>query len=540
VTSVVATPASKRRFGRRERDWRKDTPRLRRSWPSWKPIALTVFFACSVFSTMQEGQVAAFSAVAGFLFIGFAILAVRRPQFSVMGLVIWVPLQVPILAYAYKLGAPLVLIKQLGYMKEYWEIALLYVALRSGRQEHGWRRRSFDRLDIIALLYIGLATVYLLLPIAFHGLLGGLVFSGRLNAYRIECVYVVAFLCVRRLQLDARFINEVRNAVMFVSVVLAGFAIWESTNASGFNNFLSNTLGYPAFRLATTGFHYGNPANLLDPGTIGSVSFTRAGSLFNDPLTFSFFSLIPFGLALERLTTERVSPLAMAAAGGACVSILLAETRSAVLGAALAAFVAIAVASKGKPGRFRFFIVLSAAVVLMLPSASHSSLKARFEGVFTGNSRDADSQEHVNATRGALHDVLHHPLGRGLGANTSTGVRYHSTNQTTAEDSYLETGEEIGLAGGVLNLLLLGVLLLELRRRSKRGGVRGELAGGLWLGGLALVLGGFFLQVWLGLVTSLVFWVLAGVALSEPVDQRSDEAVEAEAEQLAVLAGHGV
>ncbi|HEX3898850.1 MAG TPA: O-antigen ligase family protein [Mycobacteriales bacterium] len=540
MTSVAATTASKRRFGRRERDWRKDTPRLRRSWPSWKPIALTAFFASSVFSTLQQGQVAAFSAIAGFLFIGFAMLAVRRPQFSVMGLVIWVPLQVPILAYAYKLGAPLILVKQLGYMKEYWEIAILYVALRGKREEHGWRRRSLDRLDMVAMIYIGLATIYLLLPMAFHGLLGGLTFSGRLDAYRLECVYVVAFLCIRRLQLDARFVNEVRNAVMFISVVLAGFAIWESTNSTGFNNFLTNTLGYPAFRFATTGFHYSNAANLLDPGNIGSVSFTRAGSLFNDPLTFAFFSLIPFGLALERLTSERVSPLALAAAGAAGASILLAETRSAVLGAGLAAFVAIAVASRGKPGRFRFFIVLAAAVVLMLPSASHSSLKARFEGVFTGTNRDADSQEHVNATRGALHDVLHHPIGRGLGANTTTGVRYHSTNQTTAEDSYLETGEELGLAGGALNLLMLCVLLLELRRRSKRGGVRGELAGGLWLGGLGLVLGGFFLQVWLELVTSLVFWVLAGVALSEPSDQRSDQALEAEAEQLALLASHGI
>jgi hypothetical protein len=273
------------------------------------------------------------------------------------------------------------------------------------------------------------------------------------------------------------------------------------------------TIHLPAYNQAIAGVG-GAKADVLARTLVGSKVVVRAGSLFNDPLTLGFFSLISFGLALERLSAKRLGYLPLIAAGGAGAAVVLSETRSATLGAGLAVALAVALGSRYSPGRFRLVLVVGVAGALILPPALHSSLRDRFEGIFNASTRDSGSQEHVSASRGALHDVILHPLGRGLGANTSTGLRYNTSNQRTAEDSYLESSEEIGVAGGVLKLVLLVLLLLQLLARSRIEDAHGQLAGGLFLAGAALLLGGFFLQVWFELATSMTFWVLAGVALS--------------------------
>jgi hypothetical protein len=520
VTTTVLAPAPRRRFGRRERDWRKDTPRLRPGRLAIVTTLVTLVLAGSVFGTMTRGAGAGAGGIGILVFLAFIIFSIKHPRFSVLGIVVWVPLQEAVLAYAFHKGAPLVVVRGLGYLKEFWEISLVVVALRGVK---GQPRRRFDPLDRIAFAYVGLSTFYLIFPSIIHGTLGGLPFGVRLNAWRLEAIYVVLFLAVRQLSFDKQFVRDLRKAAMLIGVVIAAFAIWESIDNHGFNNFLANTLDYPAYRLAITGVGYADPSNLLASTSVGNAAVTRAGSLFNDPLTLGFFCLIPFGIALERLSAKQLSYLAMFAAGGTGAAILLSETRSAVLGAGLAGVLAVIFASRMAPGRFRLLVVVAAVTALALPSASHSSLRARFEGIFTGT-RDSDSQEHVTASKGAFIDVTSHPVGRGLGANTSTGTRYNTSNATTAEDSYLETGEELGLAGALLYLVLLCALLVKLRARSKQRGVRAELAGGMWLAGMALLLGGFFLQVWLELDTSLVFWVLAAVALTEPTgDESADE-----------------
>jgi hypothetical protein len=523
VTTTVLAPPPKRRFGRRERHWREDVPRLRRARPAVLSTVITLALAVSVFRATARGLSFGVEGIGVIVFIGFITLSIKQPRLSVLGIVVWVPLQEAVLAYALHKGAPLILVRGLGFLKEFWEISLVFVAVRGVR---GQPRRRLDRLDAIAALYVALSLFYLVLPVAIHGTLGGLPFGVRLNAWRLETIYVVVFLAIRQLTFDPQFVKDLRRAAMVVGTVIAAFAIWEATDNHGFNTFLVNTLDYPDYRIALTGLAYSDPGNVLFQSTVGSASVVRAGSLFNDPLVLGFFSLIPLGIAIERLSAKKLSLLALVAAGGAGAAVVFSGTRSAVLGAAAGVVVALIAGIRFSPGRYRLLLVLGLAVALALPSASHSSLRARFEGIFTGGSQDADNQEPINASRAALSDVLAHPGGRGLGANTSTGTRYGTTSITTAEDSYLETGEEFGLWGALLFLVLLGALLIELRGRSKLGGVRGELAGGLFLAGCGLLLGGFFLQVWLQLNTALMFWVLSAVALSEPSDGSDEDPVE--------------
>jgi O-antigen ligase len=122
--------------------------------------------------------------------------------------------------------------------------------------------------------------------------------------------------------------------------------------------------------------------------------------------------------------------------------------------------------------------------------------------------------------------LINHPVGLGLGANTGTGTRFNTSNQITSENSYLETGNELGIAAMLLFICMLLTLLWQLRRRAARGDPAGRFAGGLWLGGWGLAIGGLFLQVWYELAVALVFWTLAGAALAEQDDRSSDERAE--------------
>jgi hypothetical protein len=392
-------------------------------------------------------------------------------------------------------------------------------------------RRRFDVLDWVALGYIAVATAYLLIPIVARGSLGGQSFSIRLNAWRVEALYVVLFFCIRQLRFPDPWIRRTRNAVLVVAVIIAGFAIWESVNRAGFNHFQIYTLGLENYSVAV--LHVTGANNqLLTSETLAGTPLVRDGSLFNSAYTLAFFMLIPFGIGLERLAARRLSGLVLAGSAAAAVGILLAVTRSAALGATIAAILAVSIGSRQAPGRLRLVVVLATAVVVLLPSLSHSTLKTRFADAFSAK-RDSESQSHITAIKNGLNYLVHDPVGRGLGENTGTGNRFGTGIQATTEDSYLETGLEIGLAAMVLQITLLLLLLSRLRARSRLDGLGAEMAGAMWLGGAAIAVGAVFIQAWFDITTALVFWTFAGLALQV----KEDAAERSGSRRVALLNG---
>ncbi|HVT66067.1 MAG TPA: O-antigen ligase family protein [Mycobacteriales bacterium] len=455
--------------------------------------------------------------VAGVL-MGLAALAAtisvasRHPQFAVVGIAAWLPLQVPVLAFLYKHGAPFILVKDLGYLKEFWAMSLVVAAVRASHR----RKVKADLLDWLAAGYVGVATLYLILPFADSAALGGLPFGARLSAWRLDCLFVVVFLCIRRLSFDPIVIRRLRLAVFISGVILAGFALWESASNTGFNNFLRNTLDYPGYRsqvlhnqLAITS------GTLLSTGSIGNTTYVRGGSLFNDPLVFGFFMVIPFGIALERVAARRPSLLAVAAAAGGLIGILLSITRGAVLASAFVVLFAMAFGiSRVSPSRLRLVLTVFLAGVVLLPMAGSSSLLVRMETIFNP-SKDTGTQNHVSRTYQGYVDLVSHPFGYGLGTNTTTATLYNGDTVVITENSYLETGDELGLPALVFYFGALMVLLAKLRQRSKRAGEGAGLAGAAWMTGWGLTLGAMVLETWYELPVALVFWTIAGLALAD-------------------------
>jgi hypothetical protein len=456
--------------------------------------------------------------------LGLAALvavAARFPQFAVLGLVVWVPLQQPVLAYLYHLGMPALVARDLGYLKEFWTISLVVAAWRATRS----RQIEADLLDWVGGLYIGIATLFLILPFADPAALGGVSFAGRLHAWRLDCLYVVILLCARRLTFEPVVLRRLRQGLFFVGIVLGGFAVWEITDGGGFTNFLTNTLEYARFKLDVFGIEI--PSDVLVQGTVGNSTFVRAGSLFNDPLSFGFFMVIPFGIALERVAAKQGVALGMTAAVAGLVGVIFSGTR----GAAIAALVVVLLAlsfgpSRVAPNRLRLVLAVLLGAVVLLPFAGQSTLVARVVSLTKPASETHSNQVHVDRARAGWTAMLERPLGRGLGANSQTGYRYNTDTAITTEDAYLQTGAEFGVPGLLIYVGFLGVAFTRLRQRARRFAEHAGLAGGTWLVGCGLALGALTLQVWTQLSVTLVFWTLAGVALSNIGDPEHRQAAE--------------
>jgi hypothetical protein len=477
-------------------------------WPrKWVGAGL---FVAGVFFVAAGGPAAIALSIGLLVLCALVAAAAQFPQFAVLGLVIWVPLQQPVLAFLYKLGAPVLVVRDLGYLKEFWTVSLVVAAWRATRSQ----RIKADLLDWAAVLYVGIATLFLVLPFADSSALGGVSFAGRLHAWRLDCLYVVILITARRLTFAPVVLRRLRLGLCIVGIILGGFSVWEIIDGASFTNFLRNTLEYSKYKADV--FGVGTTSDLLIHGSIGDSTFVRAGSLFNDPLSFGFFMVIPFAVALERVAARKGAALGTTVAVAGLVGVIFSGTRGAAIAAGVGVILALVFGpSRVAPNRLRLLVAVLLGAVVLLPFAGQSTLVDRLVSLTKPASETHSNEVHVARTRAGWTALLERPLGRGLGANSQTGARYGTTTAITTEDAYLQTGAEFGVPGLLVFVGFLVVALVELRRRATLLVEHSGLAGGVWLAGCGLMLGALTLQVWTELTVTLVFGTLTGVALSK-------------------------
>ena len=443
---------------------------------------------------------------------GAAVLWAARHPAGALGVVVaFVPLQGVLLAALFRAGAPVPVVRNLGYTKEVMVAGLVLTAVSASAAEAARARRP-DRLDLLAFAFVAVCTVYLLAPTVVPGLLGSQPLRVRIFSWRANALFVVLFLAGRRIRFRAQALRRLTTLVLVLAIVMTTGAVWEWTAEKSFNSFLVDGVGLPAFRAQILGVTDVDPTNALTRGLVGSTLFVRVGSLLNDFLALGFLMLVPLGVCLVRLSGRRVTAGLALITAATAVTILLTLTRSAILGALLAAALGVVLgARRVAPGRVRLAVLLLAGGVLITPLVLRTSLLDRLVGAFTG--ADSSAAEHRASSFAALNAVVAQPFGRGLGANPVTGGRFDVDTRITAENAYLQVGAEVGLLAMALFVCMLLLLLARLRDRALCSHATSDLAGALWLAGWGLAVGGFFLHVWLSLPTALTFWGLAGAAL---------------------------
>ena len=448
-----------------------------------------------------------------------ALLIVMRWPASTLGfLLLFVPLQLAGLSLLFRLGLPRTVVKDLGYLKDVAVLGLVLETIRRG----GWSRR-IDTLDLVAFIYLGWATFYLVLPEVVHNAFLPQTLMARVSAWRLDCLFAVLFLAVRRLTLPARAVENLRRAMLGLAILLATFAVWEFVGTGSFNHFMVSVLQVPRYKFFVLGTAYPNPTTVITYGALGGHTFVRVGSLINDSHTLAFLMLIPLGLGLERLSARRLSLFEGVATFAAALALLLSLTRSSILGGLLLVVLALVLAARRRaPGRIQLVLVLFMGAIAILPIAAQTHVAARLLSL--NNSNETDNSLHVSRSKAAWDALMKQPLGRGLGTNLVTGARYNSAGALVAENYYLQVGNELGLPEMIAFVVLLAVLLVRLGISSVRAGPAETMAGGLLIAGCGLALGGFFLHDWGSYEVSLGYFGLAAVALTGRTTTASAEA----------------
>jgi hypothetical protein len=482
-----------------------------------RDIALTGVAALFVlYVVMRQPQSRLQDVIELLIAIAVIILVVRAPVWAAAVMIIYVPLQQTLLASLYALGAPSPLLRGAGFYKEAVITGLvLHVVLLPAS-----RRRRATAVDRIGVAFVALVLFYFAAPAILHGSFGGQPTFTRLYAVRVNILFVVAFLALRRIPVTGPELRRLESAVLFVGAVIALGGLWEVVARGNYNHVLTHVIRQPAFVQNVLDANIQQGTVLIDGTVDGGSTFVRNGSLILDATTLGFFLVTPLLVGLRRIIAEGPRRYTVLVTTGCLVVLLATITRSAILGAGIGAVLLLSPSlRRGQRRAVGVTAVILAALLLAAPVVGSTTLTARVVGAITGT--DQSSHEHTTATGHALHVALHQPLGLGLGADPASGEQQGSTNAVTAEDAYLQVSIELGWLGLVLFVGLYAGGLRELRQRS-RGGPP-PVAAAVLAAGVGLAVGGLFLHVWLDFQTSLTFWPLAGAACA----LERDRAVEA-------------
>jgi hypothetical protein len=117
---------------------------------------------------------------------------------------------------------------------------------------------------------------------------------------------------------------------------------------------------------------------------------------------------------------------------------------------------------------------------------------------------------HASALHSGLNDIVHQPLGEGVGSAGPASVYAHKTR--IAENYFIQVGQETGWLGLILFLAINVYLAIGLWARRQD-----PLALGLFAALIGLSFVNLLSHAWTDDTLAYLFWGLAGIALASPV-----------------------
>jgi hypothetical protein len=443
--------------------------------------------------------------IAGVLGLVLVALAARRPDRSILVLIVVLPFQALLLSWLYARGIPAPVLKGLSAWKEALGLGVVIAGVRGFVA----RRQRLDRLDLIGFAFVAVVGAYAIVPHLFAPAAptGSDV---RWLAFRQDAGFVILLLAARHAALPEGFTRRAARLVMGVGAVIAAIAVYEFFFSASWNRFVVETVQYPNYQFFVTNV---TPFNFLDIrqyAVIGGRQVERVGSVLLSPLTLGFYLLLPFAVALQRTIRDGLRSAAGAALILTGAGLLLTQTRAALVGAVVVALVTLRrSAGQSERRRLQFGAVLAAAVIIALPAAASTGLTSR--AATTASGEGQNTTDHVDAFWTGLRTVADHPMGLGIGTSAGVGQRFQVQGTTITENYYEQMGIEVGVIGMVLFVALTLLLLRRLGRATLAISDLG--VGAVRTAAWGLVVGAFFLHAWTDFATAWTFWALAGAAI---------------------------
>jgi hypothetical protein len=450
------------------------------------------------------------------------VFLVNRPGTALIALVVFLPLQLMGFGLLLGLHVPAAILRPAGGLTELLALAILVAGLRQLRDTSG----RLDRIDIAVLVYVGVVTVYLIVPHLFSSI-APTQWSPRILAWRSDAGYPLLFFGARHAPIPFRTKDRLVQVLIAMGGFVAVLALYQQLAPQAWSDFVLNTAHVATYEFRVLGLPPSVVAQNL--GYIFNISPLRVSSIFVSPFDMGDYLVLVTAAVATRISSDRRSPLNYVILAAVLGAIFFSRSRSDGL-AAVIILVLIALPTSRSPieGRVRLIGVLLVAAVLVVPSLGGT----RFVGAQGGT---ASSKAHITAIENGIDVIESHPLGVGLGVQPSTANRFASTAKTIlngniSENSIIQVGDELGIQALIPWLAMMTFILLALKRRASGGD---DFAAILGFGLLGVVIAGLYHHVFLLLPVPWTLWAGAGLALSVYQERSSADTAERTASYLA-------
>jgi O-Antigen ligase len=436
-----------------------------------------VLVICAVFFSPRH-LVSPSTAVTGLLGLGVVILAARRPDLSLTGLIVVLPFQGLLLAKLWALGMPAAVVSHLGAWKEALAIGVVVAGVRSLMATG----RRLDAIDRLALAFVAFVTLYALFqPSIVPG--APAASNIRLLGFRETAGFVLLLFGARHAPLGPQFVRRAGAALLAVGVIVSAIGVYEAIFPSAWNHFVVQTIKYTRYQVAVLHTHPPDLNDIRVYGAVGGARIVRIGSVFLNPLNCAWFLILPFAVGVERAVRRSGSLLVVVATTLIGAALLLTQTRSAIIGALVVLFLAFQpAAGRGRHWRTQVAILFGGLALLAVPAAFGTGLAKRVQSA--NNQSDQSTAGHISDFRSGIDTIGQHPLGLGLGTGAGTGQRFAVRTDVIAENNYLEVGDELGLLPMLIFTALTVAVILRMRRASRERS--DPLITAVWAGGVGL------------------------------------------------------
>lgn len=434
---------------------------------------------------------------------GLFLAAVRHPGWALAVLVVALGVRIPLAGVLLRQGVPADAVRATSYVEELLVAAVIVAAI-----PHLRRRPGLDRIERVAVAFVGAASAYLLLTVVVRRLGTGWFplapesLSAQLFAYRGYVAGIVLALAVRRLPLDRRARRRILAAVLALGGLLAAGALLQQLRPQLWADLMDRYVGVPELHRAL----YDIERPTIVRTRVFGREVVRAGSLLFDYLQAGFVMLPALAIALVRLG-RRGSAWWWAVTAVLGLGVVATMSRAAMLGAAAVVGVLLLRRVDGlRRERLVAWAALGGAATLVV--LSPGDLLARLGSVLDPG--DPVTRLHLDSLARGLEAVGTGPLGHGIGLDISSGLG--DGPAITSENAYLQLGVEMGVAVLAVFLAVLAVVWRRLWTLGPADPV--ALAALATVAGFAV--GAMFLHVWTMLTAAWVGWLLVALALPAP------------------------
>lgn len=270
-------------------------------------------------------------------------------------------------------------------------------------------------------------------------------------------------------------------------------------------------IGYGAATIAP----YGTVDENMD--FIRIISTLRGANPLGAYMVILLSLLLAFWLAGTRGVKKSWRWLFIVALLGAAITLWATYSRSAVLGAAIAAGLVLFIAYGAKVSKMTWLAIGTVALLLggsllVARDTPFVSTVILHEDPSEGGEMNSNDQ-HAESLAFGVHRMLVQPIGGGIGSTGSASL--HTETPTIIENQYLFIAHETGWLGLALFIGIMAIVLGGLWRKRQSW-----LALGVFASGVALAFIGVIQPVWVDDTVSIVWWSLAAIALAAPYTKK--------------------